>query len=106
MRPRIWDIVEKKYIDSIEEAKGGYLEEQNTGLKDGDGNYIYENDVWRRNKEVYHYWSGKKLFWKNINLSCILIFKNENNKWSVEEEEDCNPSEGFVIGTIHDVENT
>ena len=104
MKNRIWDIKNRKYVDS-EEPNGTYLLEEYTGFKDSEGVDIYENDVWRRDKEVYHYWSGKKVFWKKINGACLLIFKTENNKWTVEEEEDCNPNNGFVIGTIHDVES-
>jgi hypothetical protein len=98
---RIWDNLLHKYVDLDTKIIPDVHElEINIGLKDKDGIYIYENDVWQRDKPIYR--NGRLLSRCPGRLGSMLVF-HTGTKWSIEEEKDCESTDGFVIGTIHDV---
>lgn len=101
MKPRIWDNKKRKYIDSLDSVYD-YLLEENTGLKDADGYDIYENDIWMRTAPIYR--NGKLEHGAAGRCGYLLIFRTEDGRWSIEEE-DCLPNNGEVVGTIHDIDN-
>jgi len=98
---RYWDTINRKYVVSINSTTP-YIIEKNTGLKDKDGLYIYENDVWQRDKPVYR--NGR--VWINCpgREGTLLVF-HIGTQWSIQEEEDCESTDGYIIGTIHDIDN-
>jgi len=97
---RIWDTKKRKYTDAVKSG-ANYIIEKNTGFIDNEGNPIYENDVWMRLKPIYF---NEILFMATPGrCGYLLIFKLEDGTWSLSEE-DCDPCDGVVVGTIHDVE--
>ena len=101
MKYRIWDTKNRKYVKH-KDPDGEYLLEEFTGFFDAHNEEIYENDVWMRLLPIYR--NDRLYMGTPGRCGYLLIFKMNNGNWSIKEEE-CLPSDGEIVGTIHDVDN-